>query len=349
MGAASRTPNPAVTARQLGPRISEQPSDFEFFQLVRLMTRLQPDREPVGRFADPAEETARFAAEPTLSFPPTEVRSLELDADGPPRLAVHFFGLIGALGVLPTQYTEMVRERERNGDHALGEFLGLFHHRLLSLFVRAWERSRPGVGFERGVEDPFQRILISLVGLGTSGLSGRQAISDQALVYYAGLLSQAPRSSSALEQIVSEYFDADCEVIPFAGAWRPIERPAQTRFEDRARDSECLGRGAVVGDEVWDQQSVIRLRLGPLPLRQYLEFLPGRSAYAPLRSLVKFFCGEDLDAEVQLVLRREETPRAGLDTEAGASPQLGWVSWMFAHPLDRDPDETVLRLWESKD
>ncbi|MCB9385573.1 MAG: type VI secretion system baseplate subunit TssG [Bryobacterales bacterium] len=335
-----------MTARDLGPHISEAPSDFEFFQLVRLLTRLAPFREPVGRFAAPGEESVRFGGEPELSFPPTEVRGLELEvAEGPPRMGVHFFGLIGALGVLPTQYTELVRERERNGDRAMGEFFNLFHHRMLSLFVRAWERSRPGVAFERGEEDAFGRILMSLVGLGTPGLAGRQAVKDQALVYYAGLLSQMPRSSSALEQIISEYFDVDCEVIPFAGAWRPIEKEAQTRFRDRPRDSESLGRGAVVGDEVWDQQSVFRLRLGPLPLKQYSQFLPGASAYKPLGALVKFFCGEDLDAEVQLVLRREEAPRAGLDVEDGPPPQLGWVSWMFSKPLDRDPDETVLRLW----
>jgi type VI secretion system protein ImpH len=349
MGAASRTPHPAVTARELGPRISENPSDFEFFQLVRLITRLAPEAKPVGRFADPSAEAVRFGAEPTLGFPPTEVRSLELGGEGPPRMAVHFFGLIGALGVLPTQYTELVRDRERNGDGAMGDFLDLFQHRLLSLFVRAWERSRPGVGFERGGDHAFHRILLSLVGLGTPGLKGRLAVSDQTLIYYAGLLSQMPRSSSALEQIISEYFDAACEVIPFAGAWRSIDKESQTRFRDRPGDSESLGRGAVVGDEVWDQQSVIRLRLGPLPLRQYVQFLPKQSAYLPLKALIKFFCGEDLDAEVQLVLRREETPRAGLDVEDGASPQLGWVSWMFSKPLGRDPDETVLRLWDSEE
>jgi type VI secretion system protein ImpH len=349
MGAEGRSQNPAVTARALGPRISESPSDFEFFQLVRLMNRLLPGRTPVGSFSNPSAETVRFEAEATLSFPPTEVRALELEGEGPPRMGVHFFGLVGALGVLPTQYTELVRERSRQGDRAMGDFLNLFHHRLLSLFVRAWERSRPGIGFERGEEDVFQRILMALIGLGTPGLSGRMAVNDQALVYYAGLLSQMPRSSSALEQVLSEYFDVECEVIPFAGAWRPIDREAQTRFRDRPRDSESLGRGAVVGDEVWDQQSVIRLRLGPLPLRQYTDFLPKNSAYKPLRALVKFFCGEDLDAEVQLVLRREEAPRAGLDVEEGPSPQLGWVSWMFSKPLNRDPDETVLRLWDPEE
>ena len=349
MGAEGRSQNPAVTARALGPRISESPSDFEFFQLVRLLSRLAPDRAPVGKFANPAKETVRFEATPTLSFPPTEVRGLSLDEEGPPRMSVHFFGLIGALGVLPTQYTELVRERKRSGDHAIGDFLNLFQHRMLSLFVRAWERSRPGIGFERGQDGVFHRILMCLIGMGTPGLSGRLAVNDQTLVYYAGLLSQMPRSSSALEQVISEYFDVACEVIPFAGAWRPIDKNAQTRFRDRPSDTESLGRGAVIGDEVWDQQSVIRLRLGPLPLPQYVDFLPKNSANQPLKALVKFFCGEDLDAEVQLVLRREEAPRAGLDVEDGVSPQLGWVSWMFSKPLARDPDETVLRLWDPEE
>ena len=60
--------------------------------------------------------------------------------------------------------------------------------------------------------------------------------------------------------------------------------------------------GAVVGDEVWDQQSRIRLKLGPLTLEQYLSFLPNGTAYEPLRELAQFFCGASLEIEVQLIL-----------------------------------------------
>jgi len=44
-------------------------------------------------------------------------------------------------------------------------------------------------------------------------------------------------------------------------------------------------------------------------------------------------------------LKREEAPRFALDSEKVPPPRLGWFSWVFTKPLDRDPDETVLRLW----
>jgi type VI secretion system protein ImpH len=354
MAAASREPHSAVKGpdgvrRALGPALTEQPEAFEFFQFVRLMGRALRGRRPLGRFGDPTAETIRLGSVPSLGFPGSEVREFEIDENGQPRARVAFFGLYGPLGVLPTPYTEIIRQRQRDQDAAIGEFFDLFNHRLLSLFVRAWERARPGVGYERGERDSFARILMASVGLGTKGLAGRQAIPDETFLYYAGLLSQTPRSTSALEQIVGEYFDAPTAVIPFAGAWRPLEKSTQTRFRDRPGEAEQLGVGTILGDEVWDQQSVIRLRLGPLPLAQYLSFLPDGDAYPPLKSILRFYRGEDLDAEVQLVLKREEAPRAGLDVQGAAEPRLGWVSWMFSRPLGRDPDETVLLMWDAKE
>jgi type VI secretion system protein ImpH len=72
----------------------------------------------------------------------------------------------------------------------------------------------------------------------------------------------------------------------------------------------------------------------------------GAAAYEPLKALARFFCGDDLDVEAQLILKREEAPRFTLESEDTPPPRLGWVSWMFTRPLDRDPDETILRLWD---
>ncbi len=102
----------------------------------------------------------------------------------------------------------------------------------------------------------------------------------------------------------------------------------------------------VLGDVVWDQQTVVRVRLGPLPLATYKSFLPDGDAHQPLRSVCRFFCGEDTDVEVQLILKREEAPRFSLDPKSALPTRLGWVSWMAQRPLERDPDETILRLWE---
>lgn len=109
-------------------------------------------------------------------------------------------------------------------------------------------------------------------------------------------------------------------------------------------DSQQLGFGAVVGDEIWDPQSRVRVVLGPLPLREYLDFLPSGTAFGPLRSLVRFIAGDEYDVEAQLILRREDVPGCQLGAGGASAPQLGWVSWSKSRMMDRDASETILQL-----
>ena len=326
--------------------LEERPWDFEFFQAVRLLLRYAGGRG-IGGAAQPGTEPVRFGVHPSLSFPPSELRSLDSeDMDAPPALTVQFFGLTGPTGVMPVNYTAYMIERLQARDATFRDFCDLFHHRLLSLFYKAWEKHRHAVPYERGEDDRFSHYLMDLIGLGTPGLAGRQAVPDQALLYYTGLLGQQPRSAVAFRQLLSDYFGVPVEVEPFTGAWRPIDPGSQSVLMETRTRAEQLGFGVILGDEVWDQQSVVRVRLGPLTLRQYRDYLPDGPAYQPLKALARFFCGEDVDVEVQLVLKREEAPRFSLDVEGEPAPQLGWISWMFSRELDRDPDDTVLRLWE---
>ncbi len=354
MAAESRPADSAVTeagpARplrrqpELEGALEREPWRFDFFQAVRVLERLDPERKPVGRFFRPREEVVRFAANPSVVFPASPIQSLERRPEGPARMVVNFMGLFGPSGVLPQAYTELIMARIRERDYALRDFLDLFNHRLISLFYRAWERYRFGIPYERGEKDRLSAVLLNLIGLGTPGLENRQAVEDHALLYYAGLLAQFPRSATALEQVLSDYFDVPVEVEQFVGGWYRLDPQVLGRLEDGAEEYEQLGVGAVIGDEVWESQARVRVRLGPLRLEEYLEFLPTGSAFAPLRSLIRFFAGDQFDFEVQLVLRRDEVPFCELGAETRAAPRLGWVSWMRWSPMRRDPEETVLRL-----
>src|SRR5271167_2707215 len=79
----------------------------------------------------------------------------------------------------------------------------------------------------------------------------------------------------------------------------------------------------------------------PLNLENYLDFLPNGSAYEPLRSLLRFWTNEEIDFEVQLILKREEVPPCQLGGEGDGAPQLGWVTWMKSKPMERHPEETI--------
>jgi type VI secretion system protein ImpH len=344
-----------VSGDELGRRLLEEPHSFGFFQAVRLLQRAYPGRAGVGGFAHPREELVRFAAHTSIAFPASEIQALDanVDGDGPAAMTVNFMGLTGPQGVLPLHYTLLAAERASARDTAMRDFLDLFNHRLISLFYRAWEKNRFTVAYERALgnddaaaDDPVLRHARDLVGIGTEELHGRAGVDDETLVYYAGLLGMRSRSAVGLEELVSDYFDVPARVEQFVGAWYPIDVSTQCEVGDESSLSSALGVGAVVGDEVWDQQSRIRLRIGPLARERYDEFLPGGSAHAALRSLASFYCNDEMDVELQLVLEREEVPSCVLgagDDEAEATP-LGWCTWLRTGAMDRDPDETVLTL-----
>jgi type VI secretion system protein ImpH len=79
-------------------------------------------------------------------------------------------------------------------------------------------------------------------------------------------------------------------------------------------------------------------------LEQYRDFLPDGGAHAPLRALVRFFSGNQLDFEVQLVLKKEETPACELGNESTAGPRLGWLTWAKTAPKAENPDDGILRI-----
>ncbi len=345
MGAESGQPDPAVNTAPLPRPLSARPWDFSFFQAVRLVQRLYGAREPIGSFVHPAREPLRLGTHPSLAFPAAEIQSLRESPGRAPQMLVNFFGLDGPSGVLPTRYIELILERVYAKDTTLRDFLDIFNHRMISLLYRAWEKYRFPVAYERGGSDPFTGYLLDLIGLGTRGLENRQAVPDQALIRYEGLLAQFPRSASSFRAMLTDYFRVAVEVQQFAGSWRPLDPGTRTRLQGGFSKSETLGVGMVLGDEIWDQQSVVRVRLGPMSIEKYRQFLPNGGAYESLKALARFFCGEDLDVEVQLILKREEAPRFALDTPDADPPRLGWLGWIFTRPLDRDPDDTVFRLW----
>lgn len=344
MAAQGGTRDLAVARGSVEAGLEEAPFRFEFFQAVRLLARLLSGRQMVGRFAQPGAEAVRFSANPSLSFPASEIQSLDRREDGPPLMVVNFMGLTGPQGVLPLYYTELVMERLRARDTALRDFLDIFNHRSISFFYQGWEKYRFAVAYERGESGRLPHLLLSAIGLGTAGLAKRQKVADESLLFFGGLLGQQPRSAVALEQLLGDYFGVPVEVEQFVGAWYSLDSETQTRIEDKQDLSQQLGGGAVIGDEVWDPQSRVRIKVGPLSLDRYLDFLPSGTAYAPLGAIARFFSGDELDFEVQLILERKQVPACVLGAEGEQAPRLGWATWVKSAPMGRDPSDAVLRL-----
>lgn len=354
MDTESGTVNPDLTNSgnlagcEVEEKLRREPYSFDFFQAIRLLEKFRPERKSVGQFVHPAAEIAHFRAHPSLAFPASQIQDLEWPEDGPVRMLVNFMGLIGPEGVLPNPYTSLIIERQRDGDNTLRDFLDIFNHRIISLFYRAWRKYRVDVACERGERELFSRHLLSLLGLGTEGMRDRQTLSDESLIYYAGLLAQRPRSAQALQQILSDYFDVPVGIEQFSGGWYRLDPETQCRLSEENSDSGELGFGAVVGDEMWNQQSRVRIVIGPLTLERYADFLPDGQSFEPLRGWVRFFSNDEWDFELKLILEREQVPACALGADGVSGPQLGWVSWVKSAPFQRDPGDTVLALESTK-
>jgi type VI secretion system protein ImpH len=305
---------------------------------------MQPERKPIGEFHDPRREPVRIAANPAMAFPASQVQDLQWKDGQPPTARINLMGLTGPLGVLPYPYSDLVNERLRAKDRTLADFLDIFNHRAGSLFYRAWEKFRFPVSWERDRKDRISKGLLALIGLGTSGLADRQAVEDRALIFYTGLLGLHPRSALALAQIIEDYFEVPVAVEQFVGGWYPLPEQDQCRL-GRESESEQLGIASVAGDAVWNQESRIRVKLGPIPLARYRQFLPDGEAHVELDALTRFFANGQFDFELQLVLSRTEVPDCELGAESAALP-LGLCSWVKTEPFDHDPDDAILALGE---
>jgi type VI secretion system protein ImpH len=103
----------------------------------------------------------------------------------------------------------------------------------------------------------------------------------------------------------------------------------------------------VAGERVWDVQSKIRIRLGPLRYVQFQEFLPDRAATSERKAffmlvhLVRLYVGVELDFDVQLVLRAEEIPACQLAEGPSGGPHLGWNTWMCSQTPAHDSQDAV--------
>lgn len=364
----------ASQSRGTGVAVSQQlaaePYRFEFFQAVRLLEQLARERVRDGRAGDaapvgydhlPQRESVRFRALPSHTFPPGEVVSLRRSespdaaspATPPAEMVVSFLGLTGPGGVLPRHYTQLVIDRVRQKDFSLRDFLDLFNHRAISLFYRAWEKYRLPAAFERATldpqaeaEDPFTRCLVCLVGLGTDKLRGRLEISDAAFLYYGGHFAHAPRTATALESILQDYFDIPLQVLQFQGRWLYLstEDRSQTPSPRAPEGQNCrLGMNVVVGSRVWSVENKFRVRLGPLTYQQFCQFMPRQAALRPLCQLVRSYVGPEFDFDVQPVLQAAEVPPCRAGRGGPLRSRLGWNTWLRSKPLLRDAADAVFQ------
>ncbi len=324
--------------------LAARPGRFDLFQALRRVEAAHPHKPRLGDALRPGDEPLRFCSEPALNFAPTAISRLEIPPHGPPRLVQRVIGFFGPNGALPTHLTEYARERQmHHGDRSFSSFVDMLLHRFGLLFYRAWARANPIVGLDRGQDAPIVRHVGALAGLAEPSQRGRDALGDFPKLYFAGRLARSARDADGLEAWVRLRFGVPVQVQQFCGHWMTLDPGERTHIGRHAGPGIALGRGAMLGRQVWDVQHKFRIVIGPLAWGDFQAFLPQGQRLEALQAMVRQYVGFEFAWDVQLRLKPAEVPAWGLGRDKGIG-LLGRSAWLNSQRPRERADQLIMNV-----
>jgi type VI secretion system protein ImpH len=318
--------------------LTKEPYAFDFYAALRQLECLYSEHPFLGRSARPCDDAVRLGQVPSLQFAPSTIASFLTKPDTVPQMQVLFFGLFGPNGPLPLHLTEFARHRIRDvKDTTLADFADMFHHRLLSLFYRAWADKEPTVQLDRPNKDRFAMYVGSLFGMGDVSLQYRDDYPDHAKLHFAAHLGCQTQHSEGLESMIKDFFQVPVKIHEFIGEWLDMPKNSYCYLDDNPSTGQ-LGISSIIGISSWQCQHKFRITMGPLNLRDYESFLPAGNRLNKLLALVNNYVGFEFNWDLNLILKKEEVPTAQL----GRYGRLGWTSWLKTEKRRSDANELNL-------
>lgn len=334
-GAAGNTPDSVIA------EIAANPPGFDFFTALRRLQAAFDGKPRIGCSLRPSEDPVRFAQTPALDFAPSTIEALQsdpVDPGRPPTMFVRHFGVFGPNGPLPLVFTEYARDRiYHHGDKTFAAFCNVFHHRLMSLFFRAWAESNKAVDLDREQDANWVHYLGALFGISGEGFAGRDSLPDGAKLFFSGRLVTQSRNAEGLAAIIQDFFNVKTELLPFVGRWMNLPDDYRCKLGD-SPETGALGRNVIIGSRVWAGQLHFRLRLGPMRLQDLERLLPSGNSFRRLRDWVRLYTTDQFTWDVQMILAKDEVPAMQL----GKSGRIGWTSWLKTGPFDHDAEDIVV-------
>ncbi|WDE14131.1 type VI secretion system baseplate subunit TssG [Thalassomonas haliotis] len=292
--------------------------EYELFALLRVIERLSPLYPGLGFSKTPRDDPVRLGQSPLLAFFPSAIHEIKKHPQKHLyKIKNSYWGLFGCNGPLPTHLSEYALQRKTaKKDATLCEFADIFHHRLLSLYYRAWKTGQASLHFDKNSNNEFDSHI--------NALSRHKSVNhnkDSPAQLYCGLLTNKTPSLAVIEQMLGQQLQVKINIRPFQGQWLAIDSQDLSLL---GKSNSCLGQSAINGRHVFDRLNKISLCLSRLSLSKYLTFLPGEQGHFELCSLIKLLVPGEMTIEVQLTLAQGQALPGRLKDNS----RLGFNSWL---------------------
>jgi type VI secretion system protein ImpH len=302
MGSPSRPPPPALEARR-----------YQLFQLLRILESRMAAAPRLGERGPARDEPIRLRPSTSLGFPCAETVAIseQPGPGGKSRTVVtaNIAGLYGVGSPLPRSYGHQILLQEDDRPQQR-DFLDLLHHRLLSLWYRAWRQRRYEQSFQGDGRDPLSRALLDFLGISPSATKEDLGTEPVRLLRYLGLLIAHTRPAAGLQTLLQEEL-----AIPLRIQAAPVRRvclPKDQWPRLSASYRNALGRDLVVGTRHLDRMTSLRLHIGPVSYPVLLDLWTGAPLHRRLVALSRFYLRQPLDLELHVQVPASEMARARL-------------------------------------
>lgn len=296
---------------------------FNFFQAVRLAERLTNSSESSFGEVRASAETIRFHAKKSMAFAPSDIHKITHGTDElgngsyKTHMVVTFMGLYGPSSPLPAHLNEMVvNQASDNSD--LADFLDLFNHRLVSMLVRIWRRSRYPVSFQTDLSDDISKVISSMIGIDPTDSSLR----NQVLFANSPLMVMRSMSAKVVADIISDALEGVHVTID---EFTP--RKAKILEEQRwllGKNASELGVDAMPGAFVDDPTGKFTLNVGPVDLEMFRTLLFARPNHDKIEKLLNQIVQGNIIHQMRLSILNSEAPEWRL----GEHRPLGHEAWL---------------------
>jgi len=318
-------------------RLQKAPYKFGFYSALRQLECRYHQQARLGKTVRPLDDIVRLGQTPTTIFAPSTLSECRYE-DDLLHLSVYFFGVFGSNGPLPLHLTEYARHRSRNAkDEAMIYFMDIFHHRMLSLFYRAWANKEPTVHYDRPDTDRFHTYIGSLLGIGMPALQNRDSMPDNSKLHFAAHLASTPHHAEGLSSILKAFFKVPVQIEEFVGEWLKIPKYSQIQL-GMNQEGGLLGQNTTLGQCSWQRQYKFRLLIGAMDLAEYEKLLPDKSKLKLISSIIKNYLGYEMNWDIRLILKKKQRPC----TVLGNYGQLGLTSWIGKKSAVQDADDLLI-------
>ncbi|HWL86522.1 MAG TPA: type VI secretion system baseplate subunit TssG [Polyangiaceae bacterium] len=296
-----------------------------FTTLVEHLERLLgSEAVPTGELGPPRAERIRFRHDIRPIFHSgdvTELRVIEEQDEFTGRkseptfeVSTSFLGIVGTVSPLASFFTEDALRASQQDEDAVLALYDLFHHRLISLLLRALRRVGLSASLTRSGRDASTRRALSLVG-GPDFASETPSIAPLMRLGRSRLFAQRPRGRAALVEALALAFP-DLSVTVREAPWRDLVlAPDQVTRVGEYRTK--LGE-VVLGGVLTKQAGLLVLWIAPVGRAMLTRLVPSGADHARLRYVIEEVTGGFVDVQIEIEVRPGEEPRLSLGTDESA-------------------------------